>query len=145
MTSAAEDEVVDLCRDLLRIDTTNFGDSSGPGERAAAEYVAEKLTEVGLEATILESEPKRTSVITRLEGTDSSRPPLLIHGHLDVVPADASEWSVDPFGGEIKDGFVWGRGAIDMKDMDAMTLALVRDWARKGTKPPRDVVLAFVS
>src|SRR3954447_26752652 len=145
MTTAAEDEVVDLCRDLLRIDTTNFGDSSGPGERAAAEYVAEKLTEVGLEATILESEPKRTSVITRVEGTDSSRPPLLIHGHLDVVPAQKEDWQVDPFSGEIKDECLWGRGAVDMKDMDAMTLAVVADWVRQGKQPPRDVVLAFVA
>ena len=87
----------------------------------------------------------RASTIARIEGSDSSRAPLLIHGHLDVVPADASEWSVDPFSGEIKDGYIWGRGAIDMKDMDAMTLALVREWARTGTKPPRDIVLAFVS
>jgi acetylornithine deacetylase/succinyl-diaminopimelate desuccinylase-like protein len=70
---------------------------------------------------------------------------LLIHGHLDVVPADRSEWSVDPFAGEVRDGYVWGRGAVDMKDMDAMTLALVREWARTGRKPPRDIVLAFVS
>jgi acetylornithine deacetylase/succinyl-diaminopimelate desuccinylase-like protein len=70
---------------------------------------------------------------------------LLIHGHLDVVAAVAGEWSVDPFAGEIRDGYVWGRGTVDMKDMDAMTLALVRDWARTGRKPPRDIVLAFVA
>jgi acetylornithine deacetylase/succinyl-diaminopimelate desuccinylase-like protein len=145
MTSAAEDEVVDLCRDLLRIDTSNFGDSSGPGERVAAEYVAEKLTEVGLEATILESEPKRTSVISRVEGTDSSRPPLLLHGHLDVVPAQKEDWQVDPFSGEIKDDCLWGRGAVDMKDMDAMMLAVVRDLVRSGRKPPRDLVLAWMA
>ena len=72
-------------------------------------------------------------------------PPLLIHGHLDVVPAEPKEWSVDPFGGEIRDGYLWGRGAIDMKDMDAMTLAAGAGWARTGRKPPRDIVLAFVS
>jgi acetylornithine deacetylase/succinyl-diaminopimelate desuccinylase-like protein len=83
--------------------------------------------------------------VARIQGTDSSRAPLLIHGHLDVVPADAGEWSVDPFGGEVKDDQVWGRGAIDMKDMDAMTLAVVREWARTGQRPPRDIVLAFVS
>jgi acetylornithine deacetylase/succinyl-diaminopimelate desuccinylase-like protein len=137
----AEDEVVDLCRDLIRIDTSN----PIKPERPAAEYVAEKLAEVGLEPKIVESEKGRASVVARMEGADPSRPALLIHGHLDVVPADKSHWSVDPFAGEIKDGCLWGRGAVDMKDMDAMTLALVRQWQREGRKPPRDVVLAFVA
>ena len=137
----AEDEVVDLCRDLIRIDTSN----PIKPERPAAEYVAEKLAEVGLDPKIVESEKGRASVVARMEGADPTRPALLIHGHLDVVPADKSHWSVDPFGGEIKDGCLWGRGAVDMKDMDAMTLALVRQWRREGRKPPRDVVLAFVA
>ncbi len=137
----AEDEVVDLCRDLIRIDTSN----PLKPERPAAEYVAEKLAEVGLEPTILESEPGRASVVARMAGADSSRGALLIHGHLDVVPADASDWQVDPFAGEIKDGCLWGRGAIDMKDMDAMTLAVIRQWAREGRTPPRDLVVAFVA
>ena len=142
---AAQDEVVDLCRDLIRIDTSNYGDGRGPGERAAAEYVAEKLAEVGLEPTILESEPGRASTVARVEGEDRERGALLIHGHLDVVPANADDWSVDPFAGEVRDGCVWGRGAVDMKDMDAMTLAVVRDRLRAGRKPPRDLVLAFVA
>ncbi|PZS35651.1 MAG: hypothetical protein DLM59_02550 [Pseudonocardiales bacterium] len=137
----AEDEVVDLCRDLIRFDTSN----PTSNERAAAEYVAEKLSDVGLVPTLLESEPGRASVVARLEGSDSSRAALLIHGHLDVVPADAADWSVDPFAGEIRDGYLWGRGAVDMKDMDAMTLALVRQWAREGRKPPRDIVVAFMA
>jgi acetylornithine deacetylase/succinyl-diaminopimelate desuccinylase-like protein len=137
----AEDEVVDLCRDLIRIDTSN----PIKPERPAAEYVADKLAEVGLEPKIVESEKGRASVVARMEGADPSRPALLIHGHLDVVPADKSHWSVDPFAGVVKDGYLWGRGAVDMKDMDAMTLALVRQWRREGRKPPRDVVLAFVA
>ncbi len=142
----ATDEVIELCRDLLRIDTTNTGDlETSAGERLAAEYVAEKLAEVGLEPQIHESAPGRASVVARFEGSDPGRDALLIHGHLDVVPADASEWSVDPFGGEIKDGYLWGRGAVDMKDFDAMVLALVRQMRREGRKPPRDVVLAFVA
>jgi acetylornithine deacetylase/succinyl-diaminopimelate desuccinylase-like protein len=143
---SAQDEVVELVSDLIRIDSTNTGDAeTTAGEREAAEYVAEKLEEVGLDTTLLESEPGRASVITRVEGTDRSRPALLIHGHLDVVPAEPSEWSVDPFSGEVRDGCVWGRGAVDMKDMDGMTLALVREWMRTGRKPPRDIVLAFVA
>uniref|UniRef100_UPI0040402A87 M20/M25/M40 family metallo-hydrolase n=1 Tax=Streptomyces sp. SS7 TaxID=3108485 RepID=UPI0040402A87 len=140
-----EDEVVDLCRDLIRIDTSNYGDHSGPGERKAAEWVAEKLAEVGLEPQIFESHPGRASTVARIEGEDPSRPALLIHGHLDVVPANAVDWTHHPFSGEVTDGCVWGRGAVDMKDMDAMTLAVVRDRMRSGRKPPRDVVLAFLA
>jgi acetylornithine deacetylase/succinyl-diaminopimelate desuccinylase-like protein len=145
-TSPAEDEVVALCRDLIRIDTTNTGDTAtSAGERKAAEYVAGKLAEVGLEPTVLESEPGRASVVARIPGADPSRGALLIHGHLDVVPAEPAEWSVHPFSGEEHDGYLWGRGAIDMKDMDAMTLALVRAWRRAGRQPPRDLVVAFVA
>ncbi|MEU9345614.1 M20/M25/M40 family metallo-hydrolase [Streptomyces sp. NPDC048278] len=140
-----EDEVVDLCRELIRFDTSNYGDHSGPGERKAAEWVAEKLAEVGLDPEIFESHPGRASTVARIEGTDPSRPALLIHGHLDVVPANADDWTHHPFSGEVADGCVWGRGAVDMKDMDAMTLAVVRDRLRSGRKPPRDIVLAFLA
>ncbi|GGN55333.1 peptidase M20 [Streptomyces kronopolitis] len=144
-TVTGEDEVVDLCRDLIRIDTSNYGDHSGPGERAAAEYVAEKLAEVGLEPQFFESHKGRASTVARIEGEDRSRPGLLIHGHTDVVPANAEDWTHHPFSGEIADGCIWGRGAVDMKDMDAMTLAVVRDRLRTGRKPPRDIVLAFLA
>ncbi|MES4890805.1 M20/M25/M40 family metallo-hydrolase [Streptomyces sp. NPDC096012] len=140
-----EDEVVDLCRELIRFDTSNYGDHSGPGERKAAEWVAEKLAEVGLEPQIFESHPGRASTVARIEGEDPSRPALLIHGHLDVVPANADDWTHHPFSGEIADGCVWGRGAVDMKDMDAMTLAVVRDRLRSGRRPPRDIVVAFLA
>ncbi|MBD5787284.1 M20/M25/M40 family metallo-hydrolase [Cellulosimicrobium terreum] len=139
----AQDEVVRICQELLRIDTSNYGDGSGPGERAAAEHVMGLLHEVGLEPEIFESEPGRASVVVRLEGADRSRPALVLHGHLDVVPAQASDWTVDPFSGEERDGLLWGRGAVDMKDMDAMILAVVRQMAREGRKPARDVVVAF--
>jgi acetylornithine deacetylase/succinyl-diaminopimelate desuccinylase-like protein len=141
----AQDEVVDICRDLVRIDTSNPGDHSGPGERAAAEYVAGFLAGAGIEPVVLESHPKRTSVVARIGGQDGSRPGLLVHGHLDVVPANAPDWRHDPFSGEIADGCVWGRGAIDMKDMDAMMLAVVRQRLREGRPPARDVVLAFTA
>jgi acetylornithine deacetylase/succinyl-diaminopimelate desuccinylase-like protein len=140
-TVTSQDEAAELLIELIRINTSN---PTHP-ERPAAEWVAGKLDEVGIESQIIEAEPGRASTIARIEGSDPSRPPLLIHGHLDVVPAEKSEWSVDPFAGEVRDDYIWGRGAIDMKDMDAMTLALVREWARAGRKPPRDVVLAFLS
>jgi acetylornithine deacetylase/succinyl-diaminopimelate desuccinylase-like protein len=143
VTSGAEEEVAGICRDLIRIDTTNPGDHSGPGERKAAEYVAGLLGEVGVTPAVLESHPKRTSLVARIEGADRSRPALLIHGHLDVVPANASDWRQHPFGGEIAEDCVWGRGAIDMKDMDAIMLAVVRQRMREGRKPARDIVLSF--
>jgi acetylornithine deacetylase/succinyl-diaminopimelate desuccinylase-like protein len=143
--TTAEDEVATLCSDLIRIDTSNRGDHSGPGERKAAEHVAALLAEVGLEAKIYESHPGRASVAARITGTDPSRPALLIHGHLDVVPADPDDWKVHPFSGEIRDGEVWGRGAVDMKDMDAMILAVIRQRLREGRRPPRDVVLTFLA
>ena len=134
-------EVVGFLTDLIRIDTSN---PTSP-ERPAAEYVAEKLAEAGLEPQIFESEPGRASVVARFEGTDPSADGLLVHGHLDVVPADAADWSVHPFAGEVRDGLVWGRGAVDMKDMDAMTLAVVRRMLREGRRPRRDLVLAFLA
>jgi acetylornithine deacetylase/succinyl-diaminopimelate desuccinylase-like protein len=134
-------EVVGFLTDLIRIDTSN----PIKPERPAAEYVAEKMAEVGLEPRIFESDKGRASVVARFEGTDPSAEALLVHGHLDVVPADAADWSVDPFAGEVKDGLVWGRGAVDMKDMDAMTLAVVRRMIREGRRPRRDIVLAFLA
>ncbi|MFS8102730.1 M20/M25/M40 family metallo-hydrolase [Lentzea alba] len=143
----AEDEVVTLVSELIRIDTTNTGDPATlVGERKAAEWVAEKLEEVGYETTYVESGAKgRGNVIARLAGSDPSRGALLVHGHLDVVPADASEWSVHPFSGAVQDGYVWGRGAVDMKDMVGMTLALARHFKRNNVVPPRDIVFAFLA
>ena len=143
--ATAQDEVVDICRDLLRIDTSNPGDHSGPGERVAAEHVAALLTEAGLELQLLESRPKRASVVARINGADATRPALLVHGHLDVVPAHAPDWRHAPFSGELADGCLWGRGAIDMKDMDAMMLAVVRQRQREQRPPARDIVLAFTA
>jgi acetylornithine deacetylase/succinyl-diaminopimelate desuccinylase-like protein len=138
-------EVVRLCSDLIRIDTTNYGNGKSVGERRAAEYVAEQLAEVGIESQIYESEPGRANVVARWEGEDTSADPLLVHGHLDVVPADAKDWKIDPFAGELADGCVWGRGAVDMKDFDAMVLSVVRARMRAGVKPRRPVQLVFTA
>ncbi|EWT01777.1 hypothetical protein N865_07915 [Intrasporangium oryzae NRRL B-24470] len=140
---AAEDEVARICSELIRIDSSNYGDGSGPGERKAAEYVMGELAEVGLDAELLESEPGRATVVVRVEGADPSRPGLAVHGHLDVVPASADDWQVDPFAAEERDGCIWGRGAVDMKDMDAMILANIREFARSGTKPARTTTFVF--
>ena len=140
---SASVDVVQICQDLIRIDTSNYGDEPGPGEREAAEYVAAFLTDLGLDPVIRESEPGRASVTCLWEGSDSSRDALVVHGHLDVVPAFAEDWSVDPFAAEIKDGMIYGRGAVDMKNMDAMILASVATMIQAGERPPRDIVLAF--
>ncbi len=144
---AAIDEVAGLCSDLIRFDTSNFGPSGSHGEREAAEYVAARLDEVGIESTLLESEPRRTTLVADWapEGCDTSVAPLLIHGHTDVVPAIAADWQVDPFAGEIIDDYVWGRGAVDMKDFDAVVLSVVRERTRAGRAPRRPVRLVFTA
>ncbi|MFD8981977.1 M20/M25/M40 family metallo-hydrolase [Streptomyces sp. NPDC059564] len=144
LDAAAFEEVVAFTSDLIRIDTSNRG-GGDCRERPAAEYVAERLAGAGLEPVLLERTPGRTNVVARIDGTDPCAPALLVHGHLDVVPAEAADWSVDPFSGEVRDGVVWGRGAVDMKNMDAMVLALVRAWARQGVRPRRDIVIAYTA
>ncbi|QCU78070.1 M20/M25/M40 family metallo-hydrolase [Citricoccus sp. SGAir0253] len=141
--SALREEVVETCRDLIRIDTTNYGGNDARGEREAAEYCAAALREAGLEPRIYESSPGRATVVARMAGWDPDAPALVLHGHLDVVPAEASEWSVDPFAAELRDGMVWGRGAVDMKGMDAMILTVLRELHRGGRSPRRDIVVAF--
>ena len=149
-------EAARFAADLIRIDTTNRGGGDAR-ERPAAEYVAARLAEAGLEPVLLESAPGRANVVARVSGEGDGdgdgdggqlrarEGALLLHGHLDVVPADPAAWSVHPFSGEIRDGVLWGRGAVDMKNADAVLLALVSDWARSGRRPRRDIVLAFTA
>lgn len=137
-----EDDVVTLCQELIRIPSVNYGEGKGD-EKAAADFVAAKLAEVGIKATQYESAPNRVSVVARIEGRNPALPGLVVNGHLDVVPANAADWSVDPFSGVIKDGCIWGRGAVDMKNMDAMMLAVFRLWARHGFTPERTIVIVF--
>ena len=137
-----EEDVVKLCQELIQIPSVNFGEGKGD-EEAAAKYVVAKMKEVGIDSKIYESAPKRCSVVARIEGRDKSRPGLVVNGHLDVVPANAADWSVDPFSGAIKDGCIWGRGAVDMKNMDAMILAVIRLWARHNYQPERTIVIVF--
>lgn len=138
-------EVVEIVRDLIKIDTSNYGDDSGPGEALAAEYVEAKLTEVGIMANRYQTtSSKRQGVNARIPGKNPDRPALLLHGHLDVVPAQAKDWTFDPFAAEIHDGMIWGRGAVDMKDGDGILLAMVRAWARNGVQPDRDIILDFL-
>jgi acetylornithine deacetylase/succinyl-diaminopimelate desuccinylase-like protein len=144
---AAVDEVVAFASELIAMDTTNRGDLDQPGaEQPAAEYVAAKLSDVGYDVTYVESGGRgHGNVIARLSGADPTRSALLVHGHLDVVAADASEWTIPPFAGEVADGYVWGRGAVDMKGMVAMTLAVARAFKRDGIVPDRELVFAFLA
>jgi len=143
----AEAEVVDLVSTLIRFDTTNTGElETTKGEAECARWVAERLQEVGYETEYVESgAPGRGNVFVRLAGADPERGALMIHGHLDVVPAEAADWSVHPFSGAVEDGYVWGRGAIDMKNMVGMMVAVARHMKRVGIVPPRDLVFAFVA
>ena len=140
--SAMEVDCVELLQSMIRIPSYNHGEGNGD-EKAMADYVSAKLLEVGIESELFESAANRVNVVARIAGTDISRPGLVVHGHIDVVPADAKDWSCDPLSGELKDGFIWGRGAVDMKDGCAQFLAVVRAWARAGYKPPRNILLIF--
>jgi acetylornithine deacetylase/succinyl-diaminopimelate desuccinylase-like protein len=139
----ALDETAIIARDLIRFDTTNYGEGRSKGEADAAEYLAARLTAMGLEPQMFESDPGRVSVVARVEGAEPAKPALVVHGHTDVVPAQPDNWSVDPFEGVIKDGLLWGRGAVDMKDMDAMIVTALGDILGSGRQPARDLVIAF--
>lgn len=143
MPEAELPEVAAVARDLIRFDTTNHGGGRAAGEREAAEYVGAYLERLGLQPAFYEPIPRRTNVMARVPGRDGAKPALVLHGHLDVVPAIAEDWSVDPFEGVVRDGMLWGRGAVDMKDMDAMILTSVGDLLRAGEQPERDLILAF--
>ncbi|AWK72420.1 M20/M25/M40 family metallo-hydrolase [Rhodococcus sp. NPDC019627] len=143
----AEAEVVELVSSLIRFDTSNTGElATTKGERECAEWVAAQLQEVGYETEYVESgAPGRGNVFARLKGSDPTRGALMLHGHLDVVPAEPADWRVHPFAGAVEDGYVWGRGAVDMKDMVGMILAVARQFKAEGIVPPRDLVFAFVA
>jgi acetylornithine deacetylase/succinyl-diaminopimelate desuccinylase-like protein len=130
-----EREALALFRHLLRIDTTN-----PPGrETAAAEACARALAAEGIDSQLLARTPGRDNLVARLRG-DGSRGPLLLNAHLDVVPADPQGWTCPPFGGEIRDGWVYGRGALDMKNMAALSVAVLRQLKRQGIRLARDLI-----
>jgi len=129
--------------ELIRIDTTNWGGGRSQGERVAAEYVAQALDALGLDPLIIESAPTRANVIARVPGREPQLPALVVHGHLDVVPAEAGDWTVDPFAGAVLEGMLWGRGAVDMKDMDAMILTALQELVGSGQGPRRPLIVAF--
>lgn len=139
------ERVTKITQDLIRIDTTNFGNNDSRGEREAAEYCFEIMKNLDMNPEIVESEPGRATVIGRVSGWDAEAEALMIHGHLDVVPAEAEDWSVDPFSAEIIDDMIWGRGAVDMKGMNAMMLALFEYLYENNLKPRREIVLCFFS
>lgn len=139
------DPTVRIAQDLIRFDTTNFGEGRSHGETDAAEYLGALLSDLGLSPEYVDAATGRTSVIARVPGADASKPALVVHGHTDVVPADPVNWTVDPFGGIIRDGMLWGRGAVDMKNMDAMIVSSLQEILGSGRQPSRDLVVAFFS
>ncbi|TAL45638.1 MAG: M20/M25/M40 family metallo-hydrolase [Salinibacterium sp.] len=144
MTSPDDlEETARIAQQLIRFDTSNYGAGRSNGETEAAEYLGEHLSALGLTPEFVDAAPRRTSVIARVEGRDRSLPALVVHGHTDVVPADPANWTVDPFAGIIRDGMLWGRGAVDMKNMDAMIITALQDILGTGRQPHRDLVIAF--
>ncbi|HQJ34932.1 MAG TPA: M20/M25/M40 family metallo-hydrolase [Rhodoglobus sp.] len=139
------EETARIAQELIRFDTTNFGEGRSNGETDAAEYLGALLEQLDLVPEYVDAATGRTSVIARVEGADRTKPALVVHGHTDVVPADPTNWTVDPFGGVIRDGLLWGRGAVDMKNMDAMIIAALQDILGAGKRPARDLVIAFFS
>ncbi len=143
--ATAVDDVVETMRDLIRIPSVNPPPPEAPdGELLAARRIAALLAAAGLEPEIVEPEPGRGSVHARLRGDGTGGAPLLLLSHLDVVPAPAARWSHDPFAADLVDGYVYGRGAVDMKAMVAMELGVVRLLAAEtraaGLDPARDPV-----
>jgi len=139
------DATARIAQDLIRLDTTNYGEGRSNGETDAAEYLGSLLEAMGLTTEYVDAATGRTSVFARVPGADPTKPALVVHGHTDVVPADPTNWSVDPFGGVIRDGMLWGRGAVDMKNMDAMIVTALQDILGSGRQPARDLVIAFFS
>ncbi|MDQ1074689.1 MULTISPECIES: M20/M25/M40 family metallo-hydrolase [Microbacterium] len=143
--SPLEAEALEFVRALIRIDSVNTGEAStiGDGETRAALFVQAQLEDAGYETTLVEPVPGRASVIARLAGSDPDAGALVAHAHLDVVPVEAENWTYPPFGAEIHDGILYGRGAVDMKDFAGMLLAIARAFRREGIIPRRDLIFAF--
>ena len=141
-TNNLKSRAIEICQELIRIPSVNFGEGKGD-EIAIAQYVSDFLKKIGLEPEIIKTGETRANVVAKLEGTEPNLPGLIVHGHIDVVPANASDWQVDPFAAEIKDGAIWGRGAVDMKNMDAMILATLEHWSEINYKPRRNLLIVF--
>ena len=134
------DRLVEDLRDLIRIPSINPPPAEAPdGERRVADWLAAALADAGIPSEVLELVPGRGSVFARLRGDGTGGGPLLLLSHLDVVPAPSEQWTHDPFSGDVADGYVWGRGAVDMKNLLTMELAVVRllaDEARAAGRNP---------
>jgi len=141
----AESEVAHLVAELIRRNSENWGESTDTvGEADVADFIAESLREVGWSPEVITTtSDTRRAVALRVEGSDHAAPVMLVHGHIDVVPAMARDWSRPPYEAVIDDGVLYGRGAVDMKDMDGMLLALLRHWGRTGSRPRRTLQILF--
>lgn len=145
--SRLETEALAFTRDLIRIDSVNTGIAAtiGDGETRAARFVQERLADAGIPAEFVEPRPGRGSVIARVRGSDPAAGALVVHAHLDVVPVDGQEWTHPPFGAEVHDGWLYGRGAVDMKNYAGTILAVARHFGREGIVPRRDLIFAFLA
>ena len=138
-----EENVVKICSDLIKIDTTNYGNNESVGENLAAEYVSEFLNNLRIENKVVGPDNKRCSVLARIEGTNKDLPDLVLHGHLDVVPVEKEKWTKEAFNAIIDKDLLWGRGAVDMKNGNAMILGSIAHLIKEGWKPKRNITLAM--
>ena len=141
--SDLETRVVQYCQDLIRFDTTNFGNNKSNGESKAAEYIAHILDDLNISYKIVGPDHNRSSIIAQIEGTEKSLPGIVLHGHLDVVPVELNQWSKPAFEGIIENDTIWGRGAVDMKNGNAMILSSIYVLIKSGWKPKRNISLMF--
>lgn len=138
-----EENVVKICSDLIKIDTTNYGNNESVGENLAAEYVSEFLNYLKIENKVVGPDNKRCSVLARIEGNNKDLPDLVLHGHLDVVPVEKEKWTKEAFNAIIDKDLLWGRGAVDMKNGNAMILGSIAHLIKEGWKPKRNITLAM--
>ena len=140
MIATLEMESTELLQQLIRNACVNDGTPDSGGERRNADLLADVLTGAGLEVQRFTPHGDRTSIVARIEGWDPSAPKVCLMGHTDVVPFNASGWRQDPLGGELIDGEVWGRGAVDMLNLTASMAVAVRHLARSGFRPRGDLI-----
>jgi acetylornithine deacetylase/succinyl-diaminopimelate desuccinylase-like protein len=143
--SDSTDEIVELLQELIRNQCVNDGHVESGGEQRSVDVLEQYLGSTGLDLQRYEPQPGRTSLVARIEGTDPTAPSLLLMGHTDVVPVNADGWSRDPFGGDVEDGFVWGRGAVDMLNITVSQAVAFRRLAESGFKPKGTLIYLAVA
>ena len=133
-------QTVELLQTLIRNECVNYGTAESGGEVRNSDTIQAYLEGAGLDLEVFDAAPSRRSLVTRIEGSDPNAPTLCLMGHTDVVPVNRDGWSRDPFGGELIDGEVWGRGAVDMLNLTSSMAVAMRHLALTGYRPKGDLI-----